>query len=422
MKALLTPRFHIISLSILFILICALNKYTIVLYPAIMVFLVLLNTEYAFDFMILTMGINYLFFTENSSIFMFHPNSFITAGQIIFLIIALIKQRNKLQIYPEAFTLFGFLILSIITLFFSKDSTNGINILFSFILYLLALIYFSNSRNLTKERLFQGLVLSFFIICLIVVPLQYFFNSESLFQYNPERGYRLTIGAVHPVPLSFFFAMVFFASLFLLESSKRIFHMVSLVFSFIGIILTNTRTALIGVIVLTGYYLIVKKKYWILLLSMIAGPMVLFQKIMSIIFKTNIEASQDLTYITSGRIDFWTLMLHEFIKNPILGAGLGSSSAIMSTFNLITPHNDFIRILFELGILGLLIFIIFLIEIFKYTFKYRKKNPLILCIFLFFIITLFFDNTIDYNLYFTLYVFILMGMIKYETLNARNPG
>jgi O-antigen ligase/polysaccharide polymerase Wzy-like membrane protein len=57
----------------------------------------------------------------------------------------------------------------------------------------------------------------------------------------------------------------------------------------------------------------------------------------------------------SGREQFWSFTWHGFLRRPIFGHGLGASErAIDSAFGVAIghPHNDFLRLLFDFGVVG----------------------------------------------------------------------
>lgn len=88
----------------------------------------------------------------------------------------------------------------------------------------------------------------------------------------------------------------------------------------------------------------------------------------------------------SGRDEIWTGYLPTIIDNPIFGVGItGKTSVAVKYFgNDRSPHNVFIEILLYSGIVGLIIFSIFLFYFYKNAYLYYKYNnilyPLLLSI------------------------------------------
>lgn len=61
----------------------------------------------------------------------------------------------------------------------------------------------------------------------------------------------------------------------------------------------------------------------------------------------------------TGRFEIWPLILDEAQDHLILGAGVNSSYDFVPTvwFRMTAPHNDYLRIVFEFGLIGLAIFV-----------------------------------------------------------------
>jgi O-antigen ligase len=76
-----------------------------------------------------------------------------------------------------------------------------------------------------------------------------------------------------------------------------------------------------------------------------------------------------------SRLDLVRAAIEYFISFPLIGIGYGSFGRIYSnTEDRITPHNIFIEIAAETGLVGLLFFSFFLIYLFLYSFNNRIKN------------------------------------------------
>jgi O-antigen ligase len=107
------------------------------------------------------------------------------------------------------------------------------------------------------------------------------------------------------------------------------------------------------------------------------------------------------------RVIYWTQILIAFFDNNSIvisiGEGIDSLSKTnrdMYGFLYTDPHNDFIKILVEYGVVGLSLFILLLYRL--YTFLGRRVDILLILA-----IPLFFDNMIvnwSYNIVFLLYI------------------
>jgi O-antigen ligase len=121
----------------------------------------------------------------------------------------------------------------------------------------------------------------------------------------------------------------------------------------------------------------------------------------------------------SGRFNIWPLLLEEAERHPLFGLGFGTSSdfLIENQFELTQPLNDYVRIGFELGLVGL---ILYLVPIAMHMADLGRSmrsasetargvcgaSIIGLIMLLAFSLT---ENTLVYNLYFTHPLFVLIG-------------
>lgn len=87
---------------------------------------------------------------------------------------------------------------------------------------------------------------------------------------------------------------------------------------------------------------------------------------------------QDLMEYSSGRLGVWPMMLKEYAKKPILGYGFNSFNRKFSLKYMgksFAAHNEYINILFTLGIIGFFLFVLIYYNIWKIL---RKNKHLLL--------------------------------------------
>lgn len=117
------------------------------------------------------------------------------------------------------------------------------------------------------------------------------------------------------------------------------------------------------------------------------------------------------------RIIYWLRILFSFslesLSNIMFGIGVDSLTTGNMPYPYMKkdPHNDFVKVLVEFGIIGLLLFIIFLKRI--YNIVYKNINIIILLV-----IPLFFGNAIV-NFSFNL-IFILLIFYEYKQYNTKS--
>ena len=85
---------------------------------------------------------------------------------------------------------------------------------------------------------------------------------------------------------------------------------------------------------------------------------------------------------TSGRINLWMTLLDSITQKPYIGHGIGSSEVvILKYFNgLSHPHNDYLRLFHDLGLIGFLVFIsqiLIWIKFLKNTKQYNMYDNII---------------------------------------------
>ena len=142
----------------------------------------------------------------------------------------------------------------------------------------------------------------------------------------------------------------------------------------IGIFTTFSRiswaVAALAIIAFVGYYLINKKKTAVLIIviaAAVSGTVVF--ALYSNVFKARVTDSSNVS--VEDRYFFNRLGWELGSRNPILGVGVGNHiDSLRESYQLEPwqhqpPHNIFIFIFAELGILGLGIFILILLEVFR---------------------------------------------------------
>ena len=86
-------------------------------------------------------------------------------------------------------------------------------------------------------------------------------------------------------------------------------------------------------------------------------------------------------YSLSSRLEYYTLSLNSIIEKPTFGIGLGNwkiesiNWSGKSLYQFIVPyhaHNDFIQILTEVGIFGLIFYLLFFYNLYKKTIKFPE--------------------------------------------------
>ena len=121
----------------------------------------------------------------------------------------------------------------------------------------------------------------------------------------------------------------------------------------------------------------------------------------------------------AGRFEAWPYILQEAWQQPVLGSGVGSAFEFVPTVwdKVNHVHNDYLRFFFELGAVGLAIFIV--AAVWQLAVLYRRigrsegvvRTALVACWlgFCVLFISCATDNTILYNIYYMNLLFAVLG-------------
>lgn len=289
--------------------------------------------------------------------------------------------------------IFAFLILlsSLSTYLFTPEYTlRAASISFQIIadLSLILLIGKSNLKITQLKFLFYNLM-AFIIINTFLIYISYLYpDAFSLFIVSKSYNYLRAFGIMgDQIP----YLLGFFSFYALIKDNLVLFF-----FFTIGIILTSSINASFIALVLVLYYmLIIKKtshsKYILLVIFILLSITVIsydaiydlgiFQRLSSGLFSPQTNLMWRLLSLENG-IDM-------YLKSPIWGYGYGAYSYIMTdsvvssigelpvdsaTKILSTTSNQFLQILVESGILGLIAFIYLLSGFFRISF-FREQLP-----------------------------------------------
>ncbi len=189
---------------------------------------------------------------------------------------------------------------------------------------------------------------------------------------------------------------------------------------------TGSRMAALATVLLPAFHPLVRGWHWraIMVLLLMAAAMTLFYTPM---FQERFfyTGSGDLTDLlgddmrSSGRFTAWPLIYDRAWRHPLFGAGVGSISSFVPTVwsESAHAHNDYLRIGFELGVVGLGIFLTVVvwqahqlrIEIAQSTGPTRRAFAAVWLGFAGFLILAISDNPLVYNLWYMNPLFALLG-------------
>lgn len=109
---------------------------------------------------------------------------------------------------------------------------------------------------------------------------------------------------------------------------------------------------------------------------------------------------------TSGRLNIWKVTINEWKNSPIFGNGPGSTEAMLQQYfpNISHPHNEYLRLLHDYGIVGLTLWLLICYFLMKNLITFRNFSHGInlnwqnfrLALFCSFLFAIFFENYIVY--------------------------
>ncbi|MDO6514985.1 O-antigen ligase [Neptuniibacter sp. 2_MG-2023] len=266
-----------------------------------------------------------------------------------------------------------------VSIFWSNAETNySVKILSKyreFLLIPLFMIYFSidKYRKNAVIALYMALLFSLFISYLIHYDLVDYWDNSNSIKNRIFHGISMSIfayinlqaGATSRKYRAAFIAIfiITFHNLFFIENGR------------IGYILICTLTALFG----WQQWRIKGLIGMILIGSLTATSLILFADLSHLRIMGHLDAISDANEITLSvlqqadiRLEFYILSLYSFMDSWLLGHGLGSFPAVyamqheaIQTYWEVTvnSHNEFLQISVQTGIIGLMLFISFLISL-----------------------------------------------------------
>ncbi len=130
---------------------------------------------------------------------------------------------------------------------------------------------------------------------------------------------------------------------------SRLFWLACAALLFYGTYLTNSRGALLAVLVVAGGYVWYRRGMVTAATLGVVG--LACMKLLSARMQ-QIDVDEESAF---GRVDAWYEGLHMFLSHPVLGVGAGN----FTEYNDLTAHNSFILVLAETGFVGYILWLAF---------------------------------------------------------------
>ncbi len=313
-----------------------------------------------------------------------------TSITIIILFFDYRKNRIKLNFKDKHFNKFISIIITLIifpavTILYSHNAEFGLAkllyLVISTIPVILFFYYLLLTWNTSRLNIFYFILISIGIIgvslSLILKPFEYELYKFSLLSWSHVIFGRY-IGAA---------ALISFFLLINARDKTKIYLYAAIAFMlFIGTYYTALRASALGLLIFSLVYLIYslikqKGKYLniafsiILILAVTAVAFIYLNFNHKILYRynnlTSIESIENDSAI-GARLEAYKTGLEKFEESPIIGLGFGgfkSKNNIDITALINYPHNLFIEVLVEFGIIGFILFSFLVYLILKHSYK-----------------------------------------------------
>ncbi|MGV8162095.1 MAG: O-antigen ligase family protein [Candidatus Nanoarchaeia archaeon] len=276
---------------------------------------------------------------------------------------------------------YSYLIILLILFSFFNFYNTSLRIFFSSILQIVAplvFFYFALKKCKNKELIIYAAIL----IAIINAPLSIyeFINKPSWGVFSDWRGDRILGNLFHPNSYSMYLLPVILLIYTRLRNKFQLKYFLPFLL-LVGLnILTFSRIGLISLflaIIFIELFYALKTKNMIITTIL---PLAILSIIILYNF-TNISNDHLKLETISERTQIWTSIFPLIKDNLIFGLGAGSYESYRSEIiNNLSPHNVYLLILFELGIVGLLLVLFYLFIMSKdlltklNSYKKTRKN------------------------------------------------
>lgn len=303
-------------------------------------------------------------------------------GGLILLFSLIVLKVNWRELKERKLTVMWslFIVWSLFSLSYSFDVFSSIKELsryFSiFFSFSLGAMLIKKSQDLTK--LIKVIIFSSLIPAL--VALYQFFFAAGLMEGGINRLYGTM---AHPNMLAFYLLLPITLSIFIFLNVKKtrlesyIYLAIAVFLSFI-LVYTYTRGAYVALILIFILIGLLKFRKFLL----VAGVGLFFLYVVSLSFQERFNTlfQSDPYGSISWRIGLYRDSISYIAESPIIGQGVGLAESIIASnrdFRLgaTQPHNDYIRLALDGGIIGMSIYIILVIVLlFELIRLYKQEN------------------------------------------------
>jgi O-antigen ligase len=234
------------------------------------------------------------------------------------------------------------------------------------------------SKSEKPEKFLVPTLISIWVIGLMVIV----FVAQSgvalsVLARSTSREFLSALG-MHANDLGRLYAVAYALLLFIWAESKdgglRLALLVSMGMVVVALVLTFSRGAFLGFIVVNVLFLLWRRNAKALMFFGLLAAVAVFLLPGAVYDRVESGFGSGLDAISAGRIEgIWLPLLPEVLRSPIYGSGLGSMlwSEVMrgqagtSLLVITTAHNEYLETVLDMGIAGLILICAYLVHLWK---------------------------------------------------------
>lgn len=231
------------------------------------------------------------------------------------------------------------------------------------------------ARTRRLESFLAPMLLSIWLMGLMSIIFVYLSGASfSEMASSQARQFFSPLG-MHANDLGRCYAMAYSLMLFTFAASKdnrlRMLLLASMAMVVLALMLTFSRGAFLGFVVVNILFLISRRQ----IITLLAGSLILAGLVLllpgAVFERIGTGWDGGLNAISAGRIDeIWLPLLPEIWTNPLFGNGLGSilwSNAMRAgrILEVTHPHNAYLQAVLDMGLVGLLLLFAYFIQVWK---------------------------------------------------------
>ena len=295
-------------------------------------------------------------------------------------------------------------------------------------------------NNFMRFFIFSSTIFVFIALIYITIDNETIYYSNWFANKARTLIIKLPYVGQHPIYASIFSSISIFFIIKLLEDNKikllleRIFFTTVIILHFTFLMLIISKGVVISLLISLLFFsltLIKSKKQKFLLISIFLifiSSLLLFNRRMNELIRIETYNEVNLNYSNSIRLQIYKCGLKLIKDNYITGYGIGNTQYKLNEcykendqykmIDVYNSHNQFIDIVLKTGIIGLIFFLVFLLD--NIYIAKRRENMLLLNIILFYFIIFFTENILLRQSGVILFIFLLVFLNKFNFKKESN--